>query len=31
VHFRVLEAFRARGIQPPALLHRTVVAGPAST
>jgi small-conductance mechanosensitive channel len=22
VHFRVLEAFRARGIQPPALLHR---------
>jgi small-conductance mechanosensitive channel len=31
VHFRVLEAFRARGIQPPALLHRTVAAGPAST
>lgn len=28
VHFRVLEAFRARGIQPPALLHRTVSAGP---
>jgi hypothetical protein len=24
VHFRVLEAFRAHGIQPPALLHRAL-------
>ena len=27
VHFRVLEAFRAHGIQPPAVLHRQVAAG----
>ncbi|MBI2372515.1 MAG: mechanosensitive ion channel [Deltaproteobacteria bacterium] len=29
VHFRVLEAFRAHAIHPPAVLHRTVPAGPA--
>lgn len=27
VHFRVLEAFRERGIQPPSVLHRSVTGG----
>lgn len=30
VHFRVLEAFRERGIHPPSVLHRSVVDRPAS-
>jgi len=30
VHFRVLEAFRQHGIGPPALLHRSLAAGPAA-
>lgn len=29
VHFRVLEAFRERGILPPAMLHRALETGPA--
>lgn len=29
VHFRVLEAFRAHGIQPPSVLHRSIHSGPA--
>jgi hypothetical protein len=29
VHFRVLEAFRERGIQPPSVLHRSITQGAA--